>query len=81
MEPGSKVRVLLVDDNLMVRQTMRDILHPLTSKWWVRRVMGDEAVACVGMLQPVLVVMDMNMRKMEEIRTLVQSLDRTLVFS
>jgi PleD family two-component response regulator len=28
MEQGSKVRVLLVDDNFMVRQMMRDILQP-----------------------------------------------------
>jgi DNA-binding NarL/FixJ family response regulator len=69
MEPGSKVRVLLVDDNLVVRQTMRDILQPHSDIEVVGEASdGDEAVACVGMLQPVLVVMDMNMRKMDGIR-------------
>ena len=69
MEPGSKVRVLLVDDNFMVRQTMRDILQRHPDIEVVGEASdGDEAVAYVGMLQPVLVVMDMNMRKMDGIR-------------
>jgi DNA-binding NarL/FixJ family response regulator len=28
---------------------------------------GDEAIACVGRLQPALVAMDMNMKKMDGI--------------
>lgn len=69
MEPGSKVRVLLVDDNFLVRQTMRDILQPYPDIEVVGEASdGDEAVAYVGMLQPVLVVMDMNMHKMDGIR-------------
>ena len=69
MEPGSKVRVLLVDDNFLVRQTMRDILQPHPDIEVVGEASdGDEAVAYVGMLQPVLVVMDMNMHKMDGIR-------------
>ena len=55
MEPGRKVRVLLVDDNFMVRQTMRDILQPYADIEVVGEASdGDEAIACVGMLQPVL---------------------------
>jgi len=69
MEPGRKVRVLLVDDNFMVRQTMRDILQPHSDIEVVGEASdGDEAVASVGMLQPVLVVMDMNMHRMDGIR-------------
>jgi DNA-binding NarL/FixJ family response regulator len=69
MEPGSKVRVLLVDDNFMVRQTMRDILQSHSDIEVVGEASdGDEAVAYVGMLQPVLVVMDMNLRRMDGIR-------------
>jgi DNA-binding NarL/FixJ family response regulator len=61
--------VLLVDDNSMVRQTMRDLLQPHADIEVVGEASdGDEAVACVGMLQPVLVVMDMNMRKTDGIR-------------
>ena len=69
MEHGSKVRVLLVDDNFMVRQTMRDILQPHPDIEVVGEASdGQEAFACVGMLQPAVVVMDMNMRKMDGIR-------------
>jgi DNA-binding NarL/FixJ family response regulator len=69
MEPGSKVRVLLVDDNFMVRRTMRDILQPHTDIEVVGEASdGDEAVTYVGMLKPALVVMDMNMHKMDGIR-------------
>ena len=69
MEQGSKVRVLLVDDNFMVRQAMRDILQAHPDIEVVGEASdGDEAVAYVGMLQPVLVVMDMNMHKMDGIR-------------
>ena len=69
MEPESKVRVLLVDDNSLVRQTMRDILQPHSDVEVVGEASdGQEAVAYVGMLQPVLVVMDMNLHRMDGIR-------------
>ena len=69
MEQGSKVRVLLVDDNFMVRQTMRDILRPHHDIEVVGEASdGHEAFTYVGMLQPAVVVMDMNMYKMEGIR-------------
>jgi DNA-binding NarL/FixJ family response regulator len=61
--------VLLVDDNFLVRQTMRDILQPHPDIEVVGEASsGEEAFAYVGMLQPVLVVMDMNMHKMDGIR-------------
>ena len=69
MEPGSKVRVLLVDDNFLVRQTMRNILQPHADIEVVGEASdGDEAVAYVSLLQPVLVVMDMNMHRTDGIR-------------
>ena len=69
MEQGSKVRVLLVDDNFLVRQTMRDILRPHPDIEVVGEASdGREAFAYVGMLQPAVVVMDMNMHKMDGIR-------------
>ena len=61
--------MLLVDDNFLVRQTMRDILQPHPDIEVVGEASdGNEAVAYVGILQPVLVVMDMNMHKMDGIR-------------
>lgn len=69
MEPGSKVRVLLVDDSSLVRQTMRDILQRHSDIEVVGEASdGNEAVAYVGALQPVLVVMDMNLQRMDGIR-------------
>jgi DNA-binding NarL/FixJ family response regulator len=69
MEPESTVRVLLVDDNFMVRQTMRDILKPHPDIEVVGEASdGDEAFAYVRMLQPALVVMDMNLHRMDGIR-------------
>jgi DNA-binding NarL/FixJ family response regulator len=69
MEPASKVRVLLCDDNFLVRQTMREILQPHPDIEVVGEASdGDEAVASVGMLHPVLVVMDMNLHRMDGIR-------------
>jgi DNA-binding NarL/FixJ family response regulator len=69
MEPGSKVRVLLVDDNLMVRQTMRDILQPHLDIDVVGEASdGHEAFTYIGTLQPAVVVMDINMHTMDGIR-------------
>lgn len=69
MEQGSKVRVLLVDDNFLVRQTMRDILRPHPDIEVVGEASdGREAFTQVGMLQPAVVVMDMNMHTMDGIR-------------
>ena len=68
MKIGSKVRVLLVDDHLMVRQTLRSILQPHPNIEVVGEAGdGDEAVVSVGTLQPDVVVMDMNMQKMDGI--------------
>ena len=68
MEPGNKVRVLLVDDHFIVRQTLRGLLQAYPNIEVVGEASdGDEAIACVGRLQPAVVVMDMNMKKMDGI--------------
>ena len=68
MEPGNKVRVLLVDDHFIVRQTLRGLLQAYPNIEVVGEASdGDEAIACVGRLQPAVVLMDMNMKKMDGI--------------
>ena len=68
MEIGSKVRVLLVDDQPNVRRTLGRILEPYPNIEVVGEASdGDEAVASVGTLQPAVVVMDIKMNKMDGI--------------
>lgn len=62
------VRVLLVDDHAMVRQGLRSVLdtYPdieIVGEAWN----GEEAVACAGTLRPSVIVMDVNMPKMNGI--------------
>jgi DNA-binding NarL/FixJ family response regulator len=71
---GSKIRVLLVDDLFIVRQTLRCVLQPYANIEVVGEASdGYEAVAYVGMLQPDVIVMDINMKKMNGI-TAAQSI-------
>ena len=67
-QPHDKVRVLIVDDHYIVRQTMRCILanHP-NIEVVGEASDGDEAIAYTGRFQPSVVVMDMNMKKMDGI--------------
>ena len=68
MEIGSKIRVLLVDDQPNVRRTLGRILQPYTNIEVVGEASdGDEALASVGTLQPAIVVMDIKMNKMDGI--------------
>jgi DNA-binding NarL/FixJ family response regulator len=68
MSPGDKVRVLIVDDHFIVRQTFRCILKHYPNIEVVGEASdGDEAIACAGRFQPTVVVMDMNMKKMDGI--------------
>jgi DNA-binding NarL/FixJ family response regulator len=68
MEIGSKVRVLLVDDQPNVRRTLSLILQPYPNIEVVGEASdGDEAVASVGTLQVAVVVMDIKMKKMDGI--------------
>ena len=68
MASGKQIRVLLVDDNDRVRQTLRSILKSYSNIEVVGEACdGDEAFTSVGDLQPAVVVMDINMRKMDGI--------------
>ena len=68
MEQTRTVRVLLVDDLFIVRQTLRCILQPYPDIEVVGDASdGNEAVAYVARFQPDIVIMDVNMAKMDGI--------------
>ena len=74
MQPESKrkgkksVQVLLVDDHEMIRQGLRAVLESYDDVTIVgEAVNGEEAVAAVEKLRPQIVVMDINMPKMNGI--------------
>jgi DNA-binding NarL/FixJ family response regulator len=68
MPTGNKVRVLIVDDHFIVRQTFRCILKHYPNVEVVGEASdGDEAIACAGKFQPSVILMDMNMKKMDGI--------------
>jgi DNA-binding NarL/FixJ family response regulator len=55
----------LVDDHAMVRQGLRSLLDGYTDIEVVGEASnGEEALACVATLNPAIVVMDINMPKM-----------------
>jgi DNA-binding NarL/FixJ family response regulator len=60
------IRVLLVDDHRMVRESIRRLLTSAQNIDVVGEAdNGAEAIASIGKLSPQLVVMDINMPKME----------------
>ena len=64
----SSIRVLLVDDHAMVRQGLRSVLDAYDDIQVVGEAQdGAEAVRLVGELRPRVVVMDINMPKMNGI--------------
>jgi PAS domain S-box-containing protein len=64
----AKVRVLLVDDHAMVRQGLRGLLAAYGDIDVVGEAAnGEEAVALAARLQPDVVLMDVNMPKMDGI--------------
>ena len=66
MTTAKKIRILIVDDHAMFRQVVRSILQPYTNLEVVGEAAdGDEAVVSVGQLQPAVVLMDINMQKMD----------------
>lgn len=68
MAKAGRIRVLLADDHAMVRQGLRSGLQAYLSIEVVGEVdNGDEAVAVALKLQPTIVVMDINMSKMDAI--------------
>ena len=65
MESRNKIRVLLVDDDVRVRETLCSILKAYSNIEVVGEAGdGDEAVTSVGTLRPAVVVMDITMKKM-----------------
>ena len=66
MTTGEKIRILIVDDHAMFRQVVRSILRPYPNIEVVGEASdGDEAVVSVGQLKPAVVLMDINMQKMD----------------
>ena len=64
----ARIRVLLVDDHAMVRQGLRSVLDSYADIEVVGEAWnGEEAVALVERLQPAIVLMDINMPKMNGI--------------
>ena len=64
-QDAKRIRVLLVDDHAMVRQGLRSVLEAYTDVEVVGEASnGEEAVEMVQQLRPSLVVMDINMPKM-----------------
>ncbi|HNI68244.1 MAG TPA: response regulator transcription factor, partial [Nitrospira sp.] len=63
-----RIRVLLVDDHAMVRQGPRSLLDSYPDLEVIGEACnGEEAVAMTRQLHPALVVMDINMPKMNGI--------------
>ena len=66
MGSGAPIRVLLVDDDVRVRQTLSSILQAYSNIEVVGEASdGDEAYTSVGNLRPAVVVMDISMKKMD----------------
>lgn len=62
-KPGEAIRVLLVDDHPAIRQVLRSFLSTYYRDIEVvgEASSGEEALQCVQMLSPSVVVMDINM--------------------
>ena len=68
MATAQRIRVLLVDDHTIVRQGLRSVLEAYPNIEVVGEASnGEEAMVSVGKLQPAVVVMDINMSKMDGI--------------
>lgn len=66
MANGKNIRILIVDDHAMFRKVVRSILKPYPNIEVVGEASdGDEAVVSVGQLKPAVVLMDINMQKMD----------------
>ena len=65
---ASSIRVLLVDDNPMLRQALRSALEAHANIEVAGEASdGEQALVCVAKLQPTAVVMDINLPKMDGI--------------
>jgi DNA-binding NarL/FixJ family response regulator len=68
MTKAGLIRVLLADDHAMIRQSFRSALRAYPNIEVVGEAGdGDEAVLSAARLQPAVVVMDINMSKMDGI--------------
>ena len=68
MPSSDQIRVLLVDDDVRVRQALTSILKEYSNIEVVGEASdGDEAVTSVENLRPTVVVMDISMKKMDGI--------------
>jgi len=68
MEIARRIRILLADDHAMVRQGLRSALECYPNIEVVGEAKdGDEAVASAARLEPTVIVMDINMPKMDGI--------------
>jgi len=68
MAEVNPIRVLLVDDHAMLRQCLRSTLKASPNIEVVGEASdGDEALLSVANLQPAIVVMDINMPRMDGI--------------
>ena len=66
MTNGKNIPILIVDDHAMFRQVVRSILKPYPNIEVIGEASdGDEAVVRVGQLKPAVVLMDINMQKMD----------------
>jgi len=62
----SGIRVLLVDDHRILREGLRSCFKSVPNIEVVGEACnGEEAMSCIGKLQPHVVVMDINMPKMD----------------
>jgi len=65
---ATPIRVFLAEDNLLVRQTLRNVLAAYPNLEVIGEASdGEEAVISVMKLRPAVVVMDINMNKMDGI--------------
>ena len=66
MEGGQRVRVLLVEDLTIVREGFRSLLQNFPNLEVVGEAgNGEDALQKVGTLKPTIVLMDVNMPKMD----------------
>jgi PAS domain S-box-containing protein len=68
LQKNATIRVLLADDHAMVRQGLRSILDTYRDVTVIGEAAdGEEAVELTGLLSPDVVIMDVNMAKMDGI--------------
>lgn len=68
MTAAEKIRVLIADDHVMVRQGLRAVLQSYPNIDVVGEAgSGEEAIASVAKLQPTIVVMDIGMPSLDGI--------------